>query len=71
MYLIPFSFFIILNADCALAPNIASLATLGFLYDMAGSAGAGLGTGVASDVFAAEVRGKTQAYMSWAPNRDQ
>ena len=61
MYVVAFMFFTILNAGCALAPNMPSLAILRLLCGMAGSAGPILGAGTISDMFDASHRGRAQA----------
>ena len=67
VYLVAFVLFTILNAGCALAPNMASLAILKLLCGMAGSTGPVLGAGTISDMFAPERRGRAQATYALGP----
>ena len=67
VYLVAFILFTILNAGCALAPNMASLAILRLLCGMAGSAGYVLGAGTISDMFDPERRGRAQAIYALGP----
>ena len=67
VYIVAFMFFTVLNAGCALAPNMASLAVLRFLCGTAGSAGAVLGAGSVSDMFDAKRRGRAQATYALGP----
>ena len=67
VYVVAFVSFTILNAGCALAPNMASLAVLRLLCGMAGSAGAVLGAGTISDMFEAKRRGRAQAIYALGP----
>lgn len=67
VFLTAFFIFTILNAGCAVAPNMAALALLRFLTGMAGSAGPGLGAGIVSDMFEPKERGKAQAVYGLGP----
>lgn len=67
VFLTAFFLFTILNAACAVAPNMAALAFLRFLTGMAGSAGPGLGAGIVSDIFEPKERGKAQAVYGLGP----
>lgn len=67
VYVVAFILFTILNAGCALAPNMASLAILRFICGMAGSAGPVLGAGTISDMFDPEHRGRAQATYALGP----
>lgn len=67
VFLTAFFLFTILNAGCAVAPNMAALAFLRFLTGMAGSAGPGLGAGIVSDMFEPKERGKAQAVYGLGP----
>ena len=67
VFLTAFFLFTILNAGCAVAPNMAALALLRFLTGMAGSAGPGLGAGIVSDMFEPKERGKAQSIYGLGP----
>ncbi|CAF9935930.1 hypothetical protein IMSHALPRED_010397 [Imshaugia aleurites] len=67
VFLTAFFLFTILNAGCAVAPNMAALALLRFLTGMAGSAGPGLGAGIVSDMFEPKERGKAQSVYGLGP----
>ena len=67
VYLVAFILFTILNAGCALAPNMASLTILRFMCGMAGSAGGVLGAGTVSDMFEPKRRGRAQATYALGP----
>ncbi len=66
VYLVAFTIFMLFNAGCALAPNMASLIILRFMCGMAGSSGA-LGAGTVSDMFEPERRGRAQATYALGP----
>ena len=67
MYLFAFILFILLNAGCAMAPNMACLAGLRLLWGMAGSVGPVLEVGTISDMFYVSHRGRAQAICGlWA-----
>ncbi|KAH8746059.1 membrane transporter [Diaporthe sp. PMI_573] len=57
-------FFCAFNLGCALAPNLAGLIVLRLFAGMGGSACLTIGTGVISDVFFIEQRGKANALYS-------
>lgn len=67
VYVVAFVLFAILNAGCALAPNIESLTILRFICGIAGSAGAVLGAGTISDMFDPKHRGRAQAIYGLGP----
>ena len=67
VFLAAFFLFTILNAGCAVAPNMAALALLRFLTGMAGSAGPGLGASIISDMFEPKERGQAQAVYGLGP----
>lgn len=67
VYLVAFFLFTVLNAGCAVAPNMLALALLRFLTGMAGSAGPSLGAVIVSDLFAPKERGKAQALYGLGP----
>lgn len=67
VYLAAFILFTVLNAGCALAPNMISLAILRLLCGMAGSAGPVLGAGTISDMFEPKNRGRAQATYALGP----
>ena len=67
VYVVAFILFTILNAGCALAPNMASLVVLRLFCGTAGSAGAVLGAGTISDMFEPKSRGRAQAIYALGP----
>ncbi|KAI0182605.1 major facilitator superfamily domain-containing protein [Xylaria flabelliformis] len=67
IFLVCFALFTILNAACAVAPNMASLSVFRFLCGMAGSAGPSIGGGTMGDMFEPGKRGKAQSVYTFGP----
>ncbi|KAI1735707.1 major facilitator superfamily domain-containing protein [Xylaria scruposa] len=67
IFLVCFALFTILNAACAVAPNMASLSVFRFLCGMVGSAGPSIGGGTMGDMFEPGKRGKAQSVYTFGP----
>ncbi|CAG8977525.1 hypothetical protein HYALB_00008706 [Hymenoscyphus albidus] len=67
VYILRFLLFSVLNAGCALSPNITALCILRLLSGMMGSAGPSLGASSIGDMFTRAERGRAQALYAFGP----